>query len=207
MGDFNYSHQLADSSFLSSPSTWRDFLDSLFFNCFSSTPSETNPTFRRGTVSSSIDYIYSSPSLYSFCSSPDITFVNSNWTDHALLSLNIQLGAGSTGRGLWRAHPALAASSEFQAHISSTLQSLLGRLQDNLLFPTVQDKWEEIKASVKSSIQQYCRSLAQKRQTEERKLQRQRNKILQLWRHSTSSAPDPQLNIVEQRLNQLQATR
>lgn len=104
-------------------------------------------------------------------------------------------------------HPSLAISDDIQAYLSAALQSLRPTLQDASSFPSVQDQWEEVKTTLKRTIQQYCRQLARKRRRAEQKLQRQRNQLLRLWRRTPGSDPDPLLSTIEQEINRLQTVR
>ncbi|CAO3686594.1 unnamed protein product [Rhizopus stolonifer] len=90
IGDFNHTYD----SFIGAPQSWRDLVDTTLQNCFSdySGLSQT-PTFRRGNSSSTIDYVFASSTLYSFLQECSVDFVNSEWTDHALLSVSFKFSS------------------------------------------------------------------------------------------------------------------
>ncbi|KAG1391516.1 hypothetical protein G6F60_012531 [Rhizopus arrhizus] len=64
-------------------------------------PLDSRPTFRRGSQSSNIDYIFASHSLHSQSSDPSIDFIEQSWTDHALLSISLKMCSSTQGPGLW----------------------------------------------------------------------------------------------------------
>ncbi|KAI9032553.1 hypothetical protein CLU79DRAFT_693261, partial [Phycomyces nitens] len=74
----------------------------------------------------------------------DVQFISPLWTDHALLQTTISLGISEKGRGLWRAHPALASNPVFL----SALNSSLTRLFPLLSLDDPQCQWEKVKATM-----------------------------------------------------------
>ena len=91
LGNFN----LKISSFLRSASPslscpkfiWSTMLEQSYQLCSSADV----PTFRRGDNSSTIDYIYASPDLHRHFHSTTTDYLNTNWTDHAVLVVNFKL--------------------------------------------------------------------------------------------------------------------
>jgi endonuclease/exonuclease/phosphatase family metal-dependent hydrolase len=107
LGDFNYQAASYISTTTPSPlpiltqpsqKQWHEYINTHFPECTHSREAgHLLPTFKRGQVQSTIDYIYASPVLYQQLHSSSIDFIASDWTDHALLSAQFQFDPISKG--------------------------------------------------------------------------------------------------------------
>lgn len=159
LGDFNYSYARRDSSYLSAPISWRDFLQGHFDNLFSPSTASADPlpTFFSST-SSSIDHIFSSISLTSFCRNPDLISVNHAWYDHSILTINLAIISRTDhGKGLWRANPALAKSSTFATTLERELTTAYESIKS---LPTPQAQWDQVKAVTRDICRRFSRRTA-----------------------------------------------
>ncbi|KAG2223278.1 hypothetical protein INT45_007004, partial [Circinella minor] len=86
MGDFNYDIQKSDFT-SNAPFAWHSLLFNSFTNCIRELNSHFDiPTFRRGSsIFSVLDYIYTGTAFRANIHSPEIQYLNNQWTDHALL--------------------------------------------------------------------------------------------------------------------------
>ena len=94
------------------------------------------PTFRSGDNSSTIDYIYASPDLHRHFHSTTTDYLNTNWTDHAVLVVNFKFTNHFQGHGLWRANPALAKNQYFVKELYRQLDSYHSQLQPSDIYRT-----------------------------------------------------------------------
>lgn len=105
LGDFNLkisSYLGSASPSLSCPkSIWCHLLEQSYQLCTSGDA----PTFRSGDTVSTIDYIYASPALHQHLYNAITEYLNSNWTDHAILVVTFKFNNHAQGKGLWRANP------------------------------------------------------------------------------------------------------
>ncbi|KAG1142122.1 hypothetical protein G6F38_007956 [Rhizopus arrhizus] len=218
-GDFNYhphsSRQLSRHSDTSSPTTaqsrWHQFVNTYLTECVHPSLDQTLPTFRRDNVSTTIDYIFLSQSLASHRTRSSVAFINSLWTDHALLSVSFKFGSSQHGKGFWRANPFLATNRFFIKRLKSTLDQFCSSVLDIHLpiegpAPTSatspQDLWDQVKQETKRIARSVGRRQASWRQNTLDSLQSQRNHLL-----TNPSSPDslhPQLSSIEAKISHIQ---
>ncbi|KAI7846913.1 Endonuclease/exonuclease/phosphatase, partial [Circinella umbellata] len=91
-GDFNYDLHKHDH-ISNSPFNWHSLLSHRFTNCIrDSDPQLHITTFRRGKhIYSLLDYIYAGTALCTCIHSPDLQYLDKNWSDHALLVVEFTL--------------------------------------------------------------------------------------------------------------------
>ncbi|KAL9558681.1 hypothetical protein PS6_001149 [Mucor atramentarius] len=200
--DENYSTNLPRStdSGASVHQTLHHLLNSYFFEC---TPHSREkgpmlPTFRRGSSQSTIDYLYASPFLYQHLHSPDIVFLSSDWTDHALLRSRFVFSSDRQGPGVWRANPSLVTNPYFTDTLYTELDKLFNDLSltndidmaASLPTSSPQDNWDSLKSLVKRIA-----------------FRRKRNRILRT--HSNPSTREFLLQPVERQIgaNQVETTQ
>ncbi|ORX44942.1 hypothetical protein DM01DRAFT_245120, partial [Hesseltinella vesiculosa] len=100
--------------------SWFNRLTTSFYNTLACREVQDLPTFRRGSSSSVIDFIFCSPDLAPLTSRASVAYVSASWTDHALLSIHLTTKPRRTSP-YWRARPQLAALPAFQSHLYKAL--------------------------------------------------------------------------------------
>lgn len=147
-GDFNYSfehvtfthHNTQTADTLNSQSQWHQHLQAMYGNCFD--PNSPTATFRRGQQMSKIDYFFASSELQQLITQSQVQFMSPSWTDHAFLSVTFKFTSTSTGKGLWRANPALASNAAFLDSMHKKINSVCAQFSPSL---TPQVQWDRIK--------------------------------------------------------------
>ncbi|KAG0161905.1 hypothetical protein DFQ28_004173, partial [Apophysomyces sp. BC1034] len=138
VGDFNYTY-LDHSHRWNAPSTWHAMLTDRFADCMAEMKAILTPTFRRGSSTRSlIDYNFISRDLVGAYVSSTVEFIQ--WSDNALMSVSLSIGAPKPGKGIWRANPRYAASKRFRQRLASALSDLYPQLSPTA---TAQEQWEE----------------------------------------------------------------
>ncbi|KAG0974193.1 hypothetical protein G6F29_012368 [Rhizopus arrhizus] len=195
-GDFNYSPSFyhnhtnlpTQTPLHAAQKDWHEFLLTNFTELTHPSLDAPLPTFQRGSSSSTLDYIFGSSSIHDCIQTSNIEFINTTWSDHALLSVRLRFGSGQHGKGLWRANPHLARNSYF---VKSLYQSL-DWFCSSRLFPPVdltnndhctpiestQSLWEDIKSEVKRVARSFGRRQASWRQAHLTRLQNKRTRLL-----------------------------
>lgn len=100
---------------------WHNFLLNYFIECTHPSLDRPTPTIRIGDTISSIDYIFCTPNLHQAFRNSDIEFLNSKWTDHALLRVTFRFGSAKHRTGLWRGNPLLLKNPHFIKAFNSSL--------------------------------------------------------------------------------------
>ena len=155
-GDFNYDHhQARQTPYIDTNRSNPLYVH--FQDCINLPHSLALPTFRRNESFSTIDYILATTNLHSSILSSNVEFLNTAWTDHALISVSFRFGCDKHGPGLWRANPTLATNEFFHRTLAATLTKLCTSM-DHSLSP--QAKWEAIKAETKVIARQVGRRQA-----------------------------------------------
>ncbi|KAG1445652.1 hypothetical protein G6F56_009836 [Rhizopus delemar] len=167
---FNYTNSHSQPPAYFAQRKWHNFLLSNFQELAHPSLDNPLPTFRRGTTASTIDYIFGSASLASNIQNSSITFINSNWTDHALLTVQFKFGSGSHGKGLWRANPLLVSNSYFVKSLYRSLDCFCSSrlsppfdIDNSLRSPThdtPQSLWDDLKLKVKRVTRSFGRRQA-----------------------------------------------
>jgi exonuclease III len=148
LGDFNYSY-LRSNLFSQTSIDWVSFLNNRFSNALSIGDLQEMPTFRRNdSIYSTIDYIFVSNVLRNHIQESDLHKLDSDWTDHSLLSTKLVMGTLPNGPGLWRANPLIVRNPQYQQYLQHQLHDIL--LQTPSVW-TPQMKWDHIKVQVKKS--------------------------------------------------------
>ncbi|KAG1314597.1 hypothetical protein G6F64_001345 [Rhizopus arrhizus] len=194
-GDFNYS----PVNNLGAPPSWRTLLEQNMLNCMAS-PMDMQPTFRRDTSLSTIDYIYASPFLHSLVCLTSIDFINSSWTDHALLSVSLKFCNSSHGPGLWRMNPNLMKNKKFVNRLSEALATFSESIPSDPIDP--QFYWDQLKQKIQQVARSFGRRQASWRNRQLRRLQSKRNRMLRQYR--TSGILSHLLSVVENQIGSLQ---
>ncbi|KAG1062722.1 hypothetical protein G6F41_011326 [Rhizopus arrhizus] len=206
-GDFNFSfdnksyHNTRRSNV---PQHFLRFMLSQFEDCINHVEDGISyrPTFRRADSSTCIDYIFANKSIHNNCNNGNVEYMNKEWTDHALLSINFTVGTSSTGKGLWRANPNLAKNPAYIRKLNKQIeQYITHKLSKYNNSP--QEKWDLLKKMVKKVTQNFCRNRCQWRNDQIKQLQSQRNDIFRRYSNNSTC-----LNIllpeVENKLAKLQ---
>ncbi|KAG1467521.1 hypothetical protein G6F56_004371 [Rhizopus delemar] len=167
---------------------WHDFLLSNFQELVNPSLNNPLPTFHSGTTASTIDYIFGSASLASNIQNSAITFINSNWSDHALLTIQFKFGSGSHGKGLWRATPLLVSNFYFVKSLYRSLDWFCSShlsppfdIDNSLRSPihdTLQSLWDALKLEVKRVTRSFDRRQASWRTLHLFRLQKKRTRLL-----------------------------
>lgn len=200
-GDFNYSY-LRPRLTANASAEWLSFLDEHMYNCMNTNDLTTIPTFERSSFTpSTIDYIFlSKNTLAHNLMDTSIDKMNSDWTDHCMLTIHLDFKQIPIGPGLWKANPLLLKNDTINTKLNTKLDDLANKLpQDS----SVQDNWDWIKLELKKWIKHQGRRMASLRSTQLKDLQRQRNKTLRSkppteWRVEFLNKIDPQIRQLQQ---------
>ncbi|CAO3699873.1 unnamed protein product [Rhizopus microsporus] len=117
------------------------------------------PTFRRGEViRSTIDYLFLSTILSANYIDATVDFVDPEWSDHAILSVELKLDlADSHGPGAWRANPVYLGHKGFRRHLANMLTEVYhSEIAHSQSSPQI--LWDMVKARVKEFTRKYGRS-------------------------------------------------
>lgn len=160
------------------------------------------PTFRRGDTVTTIDYMFLHPTVASFLTSSDIEFIHTEWTDHALLSVEFRFDSPDHGRGIWRTNPSLAKNTYFVEQLTSALDDFHHNLDQQTDAPSVQNSWDTIKALTKSLARRIGRTNGNWRQRQLKRLQRSRNRILRVYKNTGTL--NERLPVIERQIGIIQ---
>ncbi|OAD68211.1 hypothetical protein PHYBLDRAFT_173701 [Phycomyces blakesleeanus NRRL 1555(-)] len=171
LGDLN--HSLTTTTAHSTPPRpWLQFLTDRLVDCVTPTGKVPQPTFHRGTSSSTIDYIFASSDLASCVTSHSVEYIHSQWSDHCLVTVALSLPSSQTsGKGLWRANPRLAQLTSFQDELSVFLYTFVPTLPAS---NSPQTNWDLVKSEVTRFIKRFSRRISPSLSTLEAQLQRLR---------------------------------
>lgn len=142
------------------------------------------PTFRRSSTFSTIDYMFMDPQLVDFCSDHFVYFAHTDWTDHALLSIQFTFASPDLGTGLWRANPQLAQNDYFRQRLFSQLDDYHSHLASNSNDLTPQVIWDQIKELTRQVAKSCSRRQSEWRRRLLRCLQSKRNKLLRIYKET-----------------------
>ncbi|CAO3629834.1 unnamed protein product [Mucor hiemalis] len=204
-GDFNYSLQRASTLTTNTSADWLTLLELYFYNTMTFNELTDIPTFQRSnrgsTTNSVIDYIYIGHGLQNYLRDTGIHKLNSSWSDHSLLHIDIKIGNSPTGPGLWRANPIYVTHPELQQLIADKVQHLFQEFRHSSPLSST-DKWDRIKVGVKKVIRNYGYQYVNWRQQTIKHLEQKRNRIL---RGKPTAALRQQLvEPIDRQLGQLQ---
>ncbi|KAI9325887.1 hypothetical protein BD770DRAFT_457696, partial [Pilaira anomala] len=167
---------------------WNSLLTNSFFECtHSREEGPLLPTYRQGTYQSTIDYIFASPFLFQYLQNSSIEFINSDWTDHAILTTQFAFSPPHQGPGLWRGNPQLASNEHFTNELQKALDQYF--VEHPLPFPLhsspsfcPRKTWDTLKSLVKSVALRIGRRRSDWRHRQHLRLQRKRNKLLREYK-------------------------
>ncbi|KAI7889012.1 uncharacterized protein EV154DRAFT_565785 [Mucor mucedo] len=176
-GDFNYHHY---TTYRSSNSqcphpirSWKQTLNQHLYDCINSdditeTYSVANPhiTFSRGNSRTTTDYIFASLAIKASMTKSGVDFINPDWTDHALISIDLVLVSKKHGKGIYRANPALAKNKRFVEQLSTLLQELKPDTA-NSPHNSPQLEWDSMKRKVRQFCERFCRIWTSKEEVQE----------------------------------------
>jgi hypothetical protein len=131
-----------------------------------------------------------------------VQFINNEWTDHALLSIQLRFDSSEHGQGIWRANPSLAKYSYFIEQLNTALDEFHQQLEALPSQPSVQSSWDQIKELTKSLARKISRNKGDWRHRQLKRLQRKRNKFLREYKESRIL--HERLPLVEQQIGILQ---
>lgn len=212
MGDFNYhatsyltdhstDHGIPTNNTNTGAALHRHFhqtVNTHFFECtHSRDESPLLPTHRGGSGQSTIDYLYASSFLFQHLHSSDISFIDSSWTDHALLQARFVFSTDRQGPGLWRANPTLSTNNYFIDQLFSALDEFFSNLEITAALDTAasiapassQDNWDELKALVQVIARRISRDKSSALERQCKRLQRKRNRICRQYSNPRLRAP------------------
>ncbi|KAG1468931.1 hypothetical protein G6F56_003553 [Rhizopus delemar] len=176
MGDFNY--RLYKPTGINA--TWTDMLHVFYHDCFAA---DKQITFKRGHSSSIIDHIFCSTQLFPRVKSFQQEFINSVWTDHSLLSVDIHLIQNDKGKGAWKANPHLSRLQPYRDQLVEHLTSFFtshsqrptnAQLSNQLL-------WDSLKEEVRIFTKTFQLERKSWRMKQIKKLNKKRNRILRTY--------------------------
>ncbi|KAK4518783.1 uncharacterized protein ATC70_009006 [Mucor velutinosus] len=225
MGDFNYhatsyltdesvDQELDTNNITSGAALHRHFhqiLNTHFFECtHSREEGPLLPTYRRQNGQSTIDYLYASAFLFQHLHSSDIEFLDSSWTDHALLRARFVFSSDRQGSGLWRANPNLATNQYFTDQLFTALDEFFTTVEitasidaaASILPASPQDNWDALKALVQDIARRVSRARSNALERQHRRLQRKRNRICR--QYSDPRTRTQLLHTVEKQIGMLQ---
>lgn len=182
MGDFNYNYHSSTTTL--PPGTiaaWIEHIQLNFQDCFED---GSLVTFRRGVQSSTINYIYSTPSAFTNVKEKQQRFLNSEWTDHALLSLTFNFRRSDRGPGTWKVNPFLARNQHFQIQFQQHLNSLAAQLSTQHSHSTDSACWDWVKEHIKHFTRSFQLEQNNWRTKQLKRLQQKRNRILRQFKNT-----------------------
>ena len=197
LGDFNYHHHVRQSA----PTTWKNWITTNALNIMTPGNAAPMPTFSNHRSRTTIDYIFASPSLTTNIEYPQHNYLNRFWTDHNLLSCQINLEAFETGQGVWRMNTMLLQDKKIRDLIYRTVDE---DLEDLAPLPTT-SAWEELKAHLQRVLQEEGRAKAKECRALGSLLQRRRDHLLRRisW---YKEAPQPNLTAIKEMETELEET-
>ncbi|KAI8348817.1 hypothetical protein EDC96DRAFT_600606 [Choanephora cucurbitarum] len=125
----------------------------------------------QGNHKSTIDYIFASPVLFHHLHSSTVNFINSTWTDHALLGCTFTFDSHDQGPEYISQKTLITKLDQFHSSIHATSDSA-----------TPQEQWDHIKELTKTIARQVGRRKAAAHQRLLSRLQRKRNKLLREYK-------------------------
>ena len=190
-GDFNFQYdlRLPGNFRYKQPTSFVRFTDTFLHDCnnnYSDPFFETLPTFRRGPVIKTLDYIMVGRQLKDLYFNNNIEYIPNEWTDHDLMTVNFKIQLTNTGKGLWRANPNLVQHKSYvkkiNSGISHFMQNILSQSSDSN-----QIKWDRLKGYVKKLTKCYCSNRSSWRKDRLRELQSSRNLLIRTYKNDQQS--------------------
>jgi hypothetical protein len=178
MGDFNYKSERRreDGTFLGTPPDWISLLDDQFTDCFLD---QKQITWKSGTYSLIIDYVFCSSGARPFVRDTTQQFINTDWTDHAMLSFSFTFQSDCIkDPGAWKGNPFLARKKQFRSALSSHLTQITDDFELIRSFSSSQQLWDWVKEEVKKFVKSFQIEDLNRRRKQLLKLQQKRNKFL-----------------------------
>ncbi|SAL95011.1 hypothetical protein, partial, partial [Absidia glauca] len=201
LGDLNIHYH--DSPLPGFLHPWRTWLQSNFLDIFQHhsinkgavyTPA---PTFTRGRQRSTIDYIFCTRDMLPSTERATQEYLPPEWTDHAMLKINVLLTPTNTGPGTWRFNNQFL---EHDQYCKLLLRYLDLFFDSDRTFSSIQEQWDSLKTTIKKTAMHYGRMYSRHRRHRLGDLQRQRRQIIERHLEPQYSKPllDQQLQEVEQ---------
>lgn len=184
MGDFNFSfanHLPVNRS--ARPRAFMVFMRTHFHDCINVLEDdEFIPTFKRNDTRSCIDYIFAGTDLRDKYFDSLVDPLPQEWTDHALLSIKLQLGCINMGKGIWRANPHLTKQPQYVQKINNGISIFVTDVLNKSL-DSPQVKWDRLKGYIRKLTQSYCRNRSSWRQRRLKYLYSRRNGIIRQYKY------------------------
>ena len=181
-GDFNYdlARDIDSKRGLFKTSTaWTSLLENFFFNSMIHNSMNNIPTFQRtASITSTIDYIYLGGIIKSRLIDNSVHYIQSQWSDHAILHVALDLGPSKLGPGLFRGNPSYASNPQFKAQLQQKLSELLHQTEKDLITMNAQVLWEEVKKVTQKWIKLFGIKHVSWRKSALKQLERKRNRFL-----------------------------
>lgn len=177
-GDFNYDYHrdiITNKGLYKTSRRWINYLDDTFYNCLQYNDLDTIPTFQRTLGSMSlIDYIYGGTYFQHTIRDAAIQYLQPQWSDHALLSIQFNMGKSPLGPGLWRGNPQYVNNPVFQDKLAQRINQLLLHSTES----SPQQQWEDVKSATQQLIKSFGIQHVSWRRTSLKYLERKRNRLL-----------------------------
>ncbi|ORE02274.1 hypothetical protein BCV72DRAFT_338830 [Rhizopus microsporus var. microsporus] len=162
---------------ITAQSQWHQFVSTYLTECVHPSLDQSMPTSRRDNVSTTIDYVFLSQSLKSHRTRSSVTFINSFWTDHALLSVFFKFSSSQQGK--CRIYPIIL-------NLVISFVPLYLTFIFQLRVPhSPQDLWDQVKQEAKRITRSH-----------------QRNHLL--TNHSLPDSLHPRLSSIEAKISHIQ---
>ncbi|KAJ8656559.1 hypothetical protein O0I10_007636 [Lichtheimia ornata] len=200
VGDFNmnlHHHHIIRQDHVK---PWYDWIHSHFNNCFP----EGLSSFKRGNSRSTIDYIFGHHSLVSRLTNAMSHFLPSQWTDHALMTIDLLPARQDFGPGAWRFNPTLLSNEKFVALLDHATELFLQELQNEATShheQSPQHQWESFKHMLKHTAQCFSRGSTTRANRNLSTLQRQRQNLLSAFDPHNNQPAD---STISQRLQHIE---
>ncbi|CDH55956.1 hypothetical protein RO3G_01611 [Lichtheimia corymbifera JMRC:FSU:9682] len=165
-------------------------------------PPTAAPTYHRGNLHTTVDYIFCTHHLQSMISNAQQWHMSSAWTDHEMMTVDFRIHSMDTGPGCWRFNPLLLGQPPFDLLLQDTVKEYFTQLDDELIEMDPQACWDNLKTVLKETAIDY--SFRQRHTTKQhfRALQRHRHVIIQQHGNRDPRLPslEKEIAIIQERV-------
>ena len=150
---------------------------------------------------SCINYLFISNSIRNNYSTAESLFLNSRWSDHAMLTVEYEIAAPRQGKGLWRANPFLVSIPSYVRKINDGIQDYADKhFTSGKRSP--QDHWDQLKKLMAKLTKNYCRFRNSWRNNRLKQLQQTRNTLYR--EYFSTELLEPLVEPIEKEIGSLQ---
>ena len=198
LGDFNYHHHMRNTA----PAAWKRWINNSTINTLNPYNSLPIHTFNNRHHQTTIDYIFMSPSLAEHVTAPSHTYLHRDWTDHTMLSCELNLEALQTGPGVWRLNTSLLKDKEVLVQLAETVKR---DLQEMGGLPP-QMAWDQLKLTLQEELQHISIQKTKEKQQLSTRLQRERQHLLRRikWQQGAPSPKPDKIQALEVQWQELE---